>query len=501
MVKSKAIDLIKTFSDEEQKRFAAFLRSPYFNTAKAIVKLYDALRKNFSVIETLTEDYLFKKAYPGKKYNYNMMKNLLSGLHKLAEEFLIVNAGKRDYNDINSAICLLEEYEKRMPDNIFKTKFQKAALDFGSRKIDRNFDRNLAELNDVLHRFYHNRSDSKNEYSVSAGKLQYHFGHTIYLLFLQALNILTTQHSANKPAEANIIKLFLKDLDFDSFFSGLKESYKGDKTHLVIWMQSIALFLKENNKNNDTLYYELKDNILKNLNRFSNYDLNALLNTVLTLYCEIRTTQGAGEFFNERYEIQKVIFSNVKFRTEGVGPLFLHTYIDFISLALKRGEINYAEESALNLRKYLDKSKQKTGYNLAMAYTAFTRKDYEEALRFLSKTEHLDFHFKLRIKFLYLKIYYYLNLIEEGLSLLDSFKHFVHDTKEIHPDFKKMLNQAIKHHIQLFKFKAVPERVAEEDIRKFIGDVQRSMIMQKQWYIDEAEDLRMKLYGSKRKIL
>ncbi|KXK49032.1 MAG: hypothetical protein UZ05_CHB002001963 [Chlorobi bacterium OLB5] len=50
MINSKAIELLKTFNEEEFKQFGLFTASPYFNREAVQVKFYEILKKILSRI-------------------------------------------------------------------------------------------------------------------------------------------------------------------------------------------------------------------------------------------------------------------------------------------------------------------------------------------------------------------------------------------------------------------------------------------------------------------
>ena len=64
-MKGKSLDIIKTFSEDEIKKFDLFLSSPYFNSKKSIVRLFKELRKFYPDFdsEDLTEEYLYSKVF------------------------------------------------------------------------------------------------------------------------------------------------------------------------------------------------------------------------------------------------------------------------------------------------------------------------------------------------------------------------------------------------------------------------------------------------------
>ena len=98
MLKSKAIDIIKTFSPEELKRFVSFVSSPYFNSVKSLIRLTEVLRNHYPDFSTedLTEVSLYEKVYGKGKFSYSVMKNLMSDLIPLCEKFLIHDRLRND---------------------------------------------------------------------------------------------------------------------------------------------------------------------------------------------------------------------------------------------------------------------------------------------------------------------------------------------------------------------------------------------------------------------
>ena len=66
MLRTKTIEIINTFSPEELKAMSVFIKSPYFNSNKNLVKLYEALRKSIPLIKEnkVSEEDIFRKVCP-----------------------------------------------------------------------------------------------------------------------------------------------------------------------------------------------------------------------------------------------------------------------------------------------------------------------------------------------------------------------------------------------------------------------------------------------------
>jgi len=89
--KPKAFKLIGSFTPLELKRFGRFLQSPYHNTNKAVVLLFDQLKKYYPNFDSnkLTAEKLFAKVYEKQAFNAAKLQHLYAHLSALAEDFLL----------------------------------------------------------------------------------------------------------------------------------------------------------------------------------------------------------------------------------------------------------------------------------------------------------------------------------------------------------------------------------------------------------------------------
>src|SRR6187402_526700 len=105
--------ILRTFSKEEIKNFQKFINSPFYNNLEKICNLFNVLKDfypDFSS-EYLNTEYIFERLYPGSKYNYSTITNLISKLQKLADDFLItINLQKTTFKKNE---FLMKEYFSR----------------------------------------------------------------------------------------------------------------------------------------------------------------------------------------------------------------------------------------------------------------------------------------------------------------------------------------------------------------------------------------------------
>lgn len=492
MIKNKAIEVISTFSGPELKEFSLFLESPYFNSNKSLIKLFGEIKKALLAdkAEKLTEEFLYGKIFKGKKYNYGIMKNLMSDLFKLAEKFLVLNLNNHTIKETGQQISLLEELERRGLDDNFKQVFTKTKAQIKAGKINNSYYQNLGKLYETAKDYHRNRSNI-NEYSLNVlNVVEYTFPQIISMLADEYALQYTAEHSANHKPETDLLKEFFTSINIENFTKIVENSSIENKQDILIRLHFIVMLTS----GSDEVYYKLRDVVFMNTELYSNQMLYTIFNNYLLLYAEKRASEGSGEFFAEKFNLLKKMFSMVKMNTDGVGHIFLSTYLDTVLSGIKLGETGYISRFAEEYRKDVDPSVRDVAYRLARAYVFAAEKKYESSLKELSLTEQADFHIKLRTKFLYLRCFYELGHYEQGFSMIDSFKKFLADTKELHPDFRKKLNESCKTYLELFKIASSPEKYDIDKLEKQITVVKNSTLNNKEWYLSKLEELKNKYY-------
>ena len=119
MISSKAIELLKSFSEAEFKEFGLFAASPYFNRENVQVKFYEILKKHYPDFSsrTFTKEQIYKKLYPGKTFSDGVMRNILSKTLELAENFISIQHFQKD--EFTYSYTLMRELSKRKAEKLF----------------------------------------------------------------------------------------------------------------------------------------------------------------------------------------------------------------------------------------------------------------------------------------------------------------------------------------------------------------------------------------------
>ncbi len=116
---SKFVRIIKTLSPEEWKSFELWLKSPWANSNKNLVRLLDKLEKYYPAFNDskATKEKLFKQILPNGKFSLRRMNNLLSEGYLAAERFLIFQ-NLSQHQNLQKAL-LTKELQKRYLDEWF----------------------------------------------------------------------------------------------------------------------------------------------------------------------------------------------------------------------------------------------------------------------------------------------------------------------------------------------------------------------------------------------
>ena len=161
MLKNKSFDVIKTLTPAELKSLELFIGSPYYNTNKAVITLFQLIKKHIQKDseKPLLEELLFTRIYPGKKYNYGIMKNLLSELFGLCEKFLAVHPIEGDTTiEFEESIRRLQNYNRHSLDKLFHSEYKKANDRIEYSVLSTDYYRNKFRLLETLYKHYTTKS-------------------------------------------------------------------------------------------------------------------------------------------------------------------------------------------------------------------------------------------------------------------------------------------------------------------------------------------------------
>ncbi|MEO8514153.1 MAG: hypothetical protein ABI543_11365 [Ignavibacteria bacterium] len=495
MTKNKAYLVLASLNPAEMKAFELFISSPYYNSNKAVIKLFELIRKHVQKEpgNPLKEEDLFLKLYPGKKYNYGIMKNLVSELFRQSEKFLAVHPQEGDTgHDFEEGLKRLRNYNTRSLDKLFHAEYKQLERSLEYSVLSPDIYKNKFRLVEAMYKYYTRRS----KYTGAADTLYpmsiYNTCSIISTIKQDVAGMEYLESQLNSIPPVNVTDALYRNFDFETF---LKEIKGLDAEHFDYINLQVKLMKLYNERDNLENYNELRELILRNIEKFSNAEKwflsSALFNFVLSKYI----TASSNELMNELGEIRRIQLEHVKFNRDGLGPLQAGVFRNIIELFVLLGNIEFALEIIDKHSGELEEDKRKGILSYSMAIIEESRGNNEKALKLLRDVDFSDYQAKFSAKMVAIIAFYNLGYIEEGISALDSMKHFLRDNTEFAEPVKLNLAARVSTIERLFKIKANPEKYSPDDISALEETALTYFSARKDWFFNKTAELRKIMAG------
>lgn len=444
MNNSSLVLLLKKFDKQQLKDFNNFLKSPFFNSNKALVSLFEYIRKQYPEYksEKLEKKYINKKIFGKTEYNDGFFRVLMSNLQTLAEEYLAYKGFARD--------------------NLIKKTYLLGELNnLGERKLaEKILNRELKLMNDI----------------VPAGPDEY-WG--MYNLAFYKKYFYSTQFSvnkANKPDEdlyneqKYLIYHFLLRLLAHHFYH-LNQSQLINYNPKLLFLDEIILFLERNpeylefptlnmtylrvlllKNNNIEDLYKLKKAFYESFDKLIRKDCFNIISIILNFCYKNYYVTRNEKLLEERFEILNFSLEKDINSFEDNEPFDSNRFYNIFSSALELDKIQWAENFIEKYSGQVEPEKESYLVNMSHAMLNCAKGSYDEALGYLSKIKKLNTATdKFNVKTLQLRIFYDMGHLDSAESAADSFRHLIQNDKllsgfnrELHRNFYTFYNKLIQ---------------------------------------------------------
>lgn len=490
MIHSKSIRILKTLSKEELKQFSDFVRSPFHNKNKNLIKLFDILRKYHPEYEFENEK-LYSKIYQGKEYKHNNMKKLMSEMFLISEKFLLQLIIKKE--KFTSDKYLLEEYMQRELNELFLFKVKKVnekleAINYYTIGFEDKF-----YLECLIAEFY-----TKNNMVIKIPSDRL-IRKSEYLLCFFLENMLTDINEIivlrgigrNKFKKSLIAESFLKSLDIKIFLEYLSHN-KIKNNYIVFLINSILMLMYPKN---ETYFNQAKHLILNNSDYIYKENPEGFWGyfVILGNYCVKMVEKGKTEFDLGGFELYK---HSLKLLSESFdkskNKIQSAFYLNLIKQGIALNELDWVEEFIRNYTKYLEQKDRENTYNYANALLNFKKEKYEKSLSYLSKIPLKSNNYSnMQINISTLKCYFELSFYDAAFSLIDSSKHYLSTTDELDYKAKEYFMKGLIIMYKLFKLKikVYSNDTPKIDLSNLKFKIINSPAVSTKWCLEKVEEL------------
>lgn len=431
MIHSKSLDILKTFTKEELKHFSDFVRSPFFNKNKNLIKLFDELEKSHPEFDAENEK-LHSEIYPGKPYSHNNLKKLLSEMLKLTENFLSVTS-LQDEVFVHRRSLLKELYKRKLDDH-YSLLTSNYENDFPEEYPEHYNNRSLFEGYKLEYSLTRNTSENQNEIhkrKFTYDTCYYYFQVLIYLHCTVAL-----KNTYSKTELNSEIDKIIKSLNLDSFIN--KPDLKSPEDKLLFMLSNMIMMIL--NSQNTGFYYNGKKMFTELFDENSQKlrDDYSLYISVLTSYCTRKMRERDLLFCREQFELFKHRLKVLENSNRVQIAISWMEISNAVVSALNFGEIDWAEEFIVKVENYTYKKDFEHILFYSKALIEFEKGNFEKSLEHTSRINIKDLNFKIALTKLKMMCYYELNLIETAYSAIDSFNHQILNSDKYNERYKSL---------------------------------------------------------------
>jgi hypothetical protein len=422
--------LLNKFTYKELLEFEKFIKSPFFNTSERVTKLFFYLKSLYPGIndEHISRENTFKSVYPGKKYDDQNARKLISDFNRIFEKYLVYRSFEKDKSAYNSYLSasLKEAGDQKL-------------FNFNSKKILSDFDNNFNRDSDYYYYRYKIENDiyyaNFDSYKPGIPKIirdksqnaDYLFAFMKLHIYNEVLNIETAMKK----------KLDFDYSNFDLIVSFVKQNEAEIKRKhpdlYVIYLRTLMY------KHSDDFSYaeELIKYVKKNVKKFNKEKLNFYYTFAAAFYWEFYNKGDLSvipmlfSIYNSMIKADSLIMYNKIFAAD-------FNCIVLVGLHLKK--YDWLENFIYKYGNYLDKEIKKDLINLALARLHFRKEDFEKAISFASKVKSSSPVYYVNINFIIGKSFFEQNDIKSLEYILDNLKHYKSRNKQINKDLIDNIN-------------------------------------------------------------
>ena len=488
MLKSSLLEILRTFSKQELIKFEDFVRSPYFNKKENVLKLFLVVKEFATSFndENLEKEKIWMNLFPGKEYNYGIMKNLIFDLNKLADRYMIDQ--KFNLDDNKQKEYLMSSLLDRELNKIYMNKYNSLSLEPDLKVIDANI-QNISEYIDHVNKMYYMKFFYHHQYEQNYNheELQIKRDSSLIAGFLIKIfgaynDVVAISNSGNIDHDENIVTKFLILISpgLENIINLIPQTSDVNPTYVMIYYR-MYLAMSENSEKR---YLEFKKSVFDNLSILPKVNIKAIHNCLANAAMNTKF-----ENLDRNREILEILDSLIEHNaiTEiGNDRIPLHIFTTYISICYL-----FADSKKLKLfaDRFVDKLdpevKTNTGIHVNFMIS-FLNKSFDEALNQISMLDIPYIYLKPALRYDKAKCLYETDNYEMFLNEYDSLKHFLKNNKSMPKETKNSLNIKFSVIKRLFNLRQNFDKYEYDNLKKIISEMNQLPSI---WVAEKLEEI------------
>jgi len=433
----KLIEILGTFDKKEFRKFGEFVQSPYFNKNENVISLFEAISSYYPDFDNrnFTIEKIFDKTFKKEKYSYTKITNVISDLYQIAEKY--ISQIHFEKKEAAGSISLITGLRQRELIRLYEQKFNRRMKELETIKVkDENYFYSMYEMYDD-YLWYATVVKPNTELNI----LQKEFDNFFYYALIRLIRFYSLMlHERN---QSNVdYKLIM----IDEILSLIKKEELGNNPTLMVFSNILLLLYTK-----DAAYYEqlknLKTKYFEELRRDDQY----ILFVHLYDFCAYMVNFKSDDSYNiDMLEIYKEMMQR-EFMTKDNFLYF--NFMNVVKVACRVKEYEYSEIFIKEYQGSIPAEEKDNVLSFCYGTIENSKGNFEKALRHFSKSNFQNFIMKVQIKILLLKIYYKLEMFEQAVGMIDTFRHYITREKNLLNEHRESYNKFLTLMTELIKIK------------------------------------------------
>lgn len=478
LINKKLIEILRTFSDSELIEFKKLVNSPIYTHRKNYIPILNQIIVMMKKgLEDFSSAEIYSKVYHGKRFNNQTMRNRLSELFKLSEEFIIFK--NLDKNEAEKDKILLKEFLEKKLYKLFESKYARTKAKIDSMPDNDEKFRYISFLNEINLTLLNKKSKRESMYKQYYSNTEYLVCTFLIDLFQRGIEFILQENDGIK-IDNNIATRFLNGMKIDGFMKDLER--KDSKIFKVLRMH-YNMYKAFENDNEEKYYFEARK-IFNEINSyFSSEYKNEFYKTMIN-YCIIRQNLGIKKFQYELFELYNDKLEQGLYSELRAQMFPVNIFRDYVYIGLQIRRYKWVEDFINRYSKELPKETREDEINLSYAKLYFDNSHFEKSLERIYKVRGINYLHYGDSSVLKLCCYYELGRYEESFFEIDKFRHYLKNHNEIPKIHKDFFSNFLSAYTQIVLKKSKPLKSDLGLLEKKIN--QYKEISKKAWLLEKV---------------
>ena len=479
MFKSQVIQYLAHFSKSELSDFRDFVHSPYFNKHENTKALLDFILglKDWNA-GNLQKEKVFKVLFPNKKYQEQLLSNVLYYLLRLLRRFYMQKQIEK--KELDQQLDLLEISLQKEQNKLFLQ---------SSRKLQKTFQESTIQDSNYFfqqHRYEQllDDYDLKHGKRISGDYLEKALSHFDAFFIGEKLRM-TCQMLARKQVTGR-----------DYSFSLLQELivFLEKRKALFSKIPSVWVYFliyKMMTQSDPKAYHQLKGQLKSQVTYFQHQEGRDLYTHALN-YCIGRLNLGETEFRKESFELYQQMLENGLLYIDEILPHW--DYTNIVALGLELQEYQWVSAFIKKAKDRLPKQEKENTFTYNLAAFYYSQKAYEEASTLLQKVEFTEMYYNLLTRILLLRIHFDSQNWDALEYTLETFRIFLLRTQKLEEQRRKSGLNLIRFTKSLQKLLEQKSLLSNKDYNKKASHLESQIrghktVLNRSWLLVKLQEM------------